>query len=930
MTSTVYELVLPRLAWRRVRVLSFEATERLSEGYVFDLRVLLDQPQREVARVLRGESATFITHLGKQPRFVHGIINEVRFEHVVPFGDGARAEVSLRLVPRLWLLTRRRRSRVFTGMSLREVVQRVLAQAGIPSLWQLEHEPPKRDYLTQYEETDEELVRRLTAEAGIFFSFLQPPIPAAGDFGDVHDLDAVLDELGDVLAIARDVASSVSGGLTAGMGGVQEVPVFSDGTTGYFAMGVVPDGIEVLVQQSLAQLTKLAADALPGASSVIETVGSLGAEALSAVIPSEHLPFRPDTDALREDTEHGRVISLKVRDAIRADHAVFRTYDPRRPLALLEARDPPLLGRGEGDLETLAGVAGGSLEALDASDAVGALRTVGGRLLGALGEGAFELYEHHDPFALPEWDYLESEAKRILRAEQRDERLAEGSSDCDLLAPGARFHLDGHPADWANREYATVEVHHRGHAHAGLGPEQDVPVYRNTFWAVPANVPFVPIRPPRRSVQTCLTATVIGTSEDADLMTQGMAEVKVRFHWDREQRGTCWLRCMQSWSGAGFGTQYMPRVGMEVVVGFDGGDPDRPIVLGCVYNGTHPTPFPLPLSQTRSGIRTQTTPGGEGFNELSFEDRRGQEQIFVHAQRNLDLEVDHDRTGKIQHDDTLEVDHDQTITVAGRQRERVESGQHLQVRQERRVEVDGAHEIVTRGDLTESVTGTASERVNGAADRAVGGSSRERVGGDSVLQVSGNRVELIGQQEAPKSRSIRVEGKSHLSAMATQEIDSDDEIVLRVGPSSIRITKERIEISADEIILGAKDATQKMTEGNITLLADSTLAGIAQKVVLESDGGSLGLTSEASLQGSRVLLNSPESASDAVEHETPEPTLIELTDQDGQPLAYERYRIDLEDGSSVCGVLDADGKARVFLDQAGEVTFPDLPDVEPS
>ena len=199
-----------------------------------------------------------------------------------------------------------------------------------------------------------------------------------------------------------------------------------------------------------------------------------------------------------------------------------------------------------------------------------------------------------------------------------------------------------------------------------------------------------------------------------------------------------------------------------------------------------------------------------------------------------------------------------------------------------------------------------------------------------MLQVGGNRVELVGSHESPKSRTVRIEGRSEISSSGASSIDSEEELVLRVGASSIRITDQRIELNSPEITIAAKDATQKMGEGDIMLLADGTLAGIAEQIVLKSQGASLGLTSEASLDGSRVLLNSPESAEDSVEHEPPEPTVIELCDEDGQPMPYERFRIDLEDGSSVSGVLDAEGRASVFVDQGGEILFPDLPDVDPS
>src|SRR5262249_39025879 len=158
-------------------------------------------------------------------------------------------------------------------------------------------------------------------------------------------------------------------------------------------------------------------------------------------------------------------------------------------------------------------------------------------------------------------------------------------------------------------------------------------------------------------------------------------------------RSSCWIRTMHPWGGAGWGVQHIPRVGMEVVVVFEGGDPDKPLVLGCVYNGTHPPPFALPADRTRSGIRTQSSPGGGGNNELSFEDRRGQEQVYLHAQRDLDEVVEHDHTLEVRADERIRVARNQTSYV------------------------DGDRIDVVSGNSDERVSGTLVTRVEGAERR---------------------------------------------------------------------------------------------------------------------------------------------------------------------------------------------------------------------
>src|SRR5262249_16168296 len=144
------------------------------------------------------------------------------------------------------------------------------------------------------------------------------------------------------------------------------------------------------------------------------------------------------------------------------------------------------------------------------------------------------------------------------------------------------------------------------------------------------------------------TARVTGSDPTEEIRVDEEGRVKVRFFWDRDgepdPRSSCFLRVAQVWAGAGFGFWFVPRVGMEVVVSFVGGDPDQPLVTGCVYNGAHPLPYKMPDHKTRSTIRTVSTPGGDGFNEIRFEDLAKQEQIFVHAQRDLDEQVRRNHT----------------------------------------------------------------------------------------------------------------------------------------------------------------------------------------------------------------------------------------------------------------------------------------------
>jgi hypothetical protein len=277
------------------------------------------------------------------------------------------------------------------------------------------------------------------------------------------------------------------------------------------------------------------------------------------------------------------------------------------------------------------------------------------------------------------------------------------------------------------------------------------------------------------------------------------------------------------------------------------------------------------------------------------------------------------------HDDFARVDGDQEWIVRGRQRTRIDNGQEVIARVGHSLEVEGAHRIITRGMRTDQVIGNASVEVEGPLTRRLGDGSGDVVFGDATRRVDGSSAELVRQ-----ARSVRVEGASELSSGGANQIASDSEVVLRCGESGIRVSAERIELYAPEIVLSGKDAALRLAAGDMSLVAKGRLQGVADKVLLKSHGAGLGLSSDASVDGARVLLNSPNRARDAVEPKTVTPTIIELKDRRGRPVPHRRYRVELSDGSALTGTLDENGRAEILTEVAGEVVFPDLAEVTPA
>lgn len=261
-------------------------------------------------------------------------------------------------------------------------------------------------------------------------------------------------------------------------------------------------------------------------------------------------------------------------------------------------------------------------------------------------------------------------SQRALERQRADRRQAVGKSDQCALSSGHFMPLSEHPYDEWNALWLLTEVSHQGRqpqvleehaADPGPAPEDGFSQgYRNHFVATPWEVFY---RPPlahkKPRVLGVQTARVTGPVNE-EVHCDQYGRVKVQFHWDREgqhdDNSSCWLRVASSWAGDRYGALTLPRVGMEVVVAFLEGDPDQPIITGCLPNSLNPTPYPLPANKTRSVLRSRSTPQGSGYNELHIEDRKGQELIYLHAQRDLEQHINHD--SRLQVDGTRE----ETIT----------------------------------------------------------------------------------------------------------------------------------------------------------------------------------------------------------------------------------------------------------------------------
>ncbi|MFO0619290.1 MAG: type VI secretion system tip protein TssI/VgrG [Polyangiaceae bacterium] len=871
-----------------LRVQRFTGREAMSKPYRFDVEVVAALPPAALEPLVLGQRGRFAIRSDGKVRSIHGVVAGISYGGPVK-ADREVYRYDLRLVPGLWLLTKRRGSRVFRDLPIDEVIDAVARGAGLGTRFELRAELPKRAYTTQFEETDEAFIRRLAAENGILFYFEQPRF-----------------EIDDALAEALGDASPLPALTGAAVDQLSEL---------------LPDAISAELHEKIVFTDQPRYPAMPAGGIVGDVM-----DAVTGSAPSLHFEVGGALTRGDDLTLASAVLKRRLRETA----ATYKEYDPRRPLAHLQASQRIGPEPSEALRRATTGLVSGDIGA--AAGELGQLATeVLGVVRGYVEPHHLEDYEHEGRDLYPSWERGQEEPSRILRQRRRRAQIVMGESGCPRVAPGHRFRIEEHPVDGLNGEYVAVSVRHEGVASFRL--TEGILGYRCAFECVPSEVAYVPPRPARRSVQVCLTATVIGPGGD-DIHVNDRGEIQVRFHWERStptDGGTCWIRTMHAWAGAGWGTQFIPRVGMEVIVVFEGGDPDKPIVLGSVYNGVTPPPFALPAHKTISGFRTKSSPTGDGFNELSFEDAAGNERILMHAERDYDRVVKRDRSATIARDDRTEVAGHRAVVV--QHTDTLEAAdQKVLVRADSTTRVDGRRLVSVGGDATEEVAGARRSAVMGNDRTTVFGVKETVVHDDTTVRVLGGVAMLVGRDEARRSCTLAVEGPFTVSAAETLELLSHQDIVLRVGTSSLRITDSAIEIAAGEVTVRGKDARLLLKEGQGKVKVKDNFQVVSDdQIILKSSGASLGLKSEAKLDGSQVLLNSPSEASDTIETNDPPDTKIELTDQDGKPLAYTRFRIVLDGKKGeYTGFTDGEGKATVPIAASGKVTFPDHPDVESS
>jgi type VI secretion system secreted protein VgrG len=361
---------------------------------------------------------------------------------------------------------------------------------------------------------------------------------------------------------------------------------------------------------------------------------------------------------------------------------------------------------------------------------------------------------------------------------------------------GATFRLSGQTRDDQNREYLAFGAGYdlEFSAYEGL-PDPNPGTYYCSFGALTTQQQFRPARiTAKPHVTGPQTAVVVGPAGD-EIYTDKYGRVKVQFPWDRygkkDENSSCWMRVSHPWAGKNWGMVAIPRIGQEVIVDFLEGDPDEPIITGRVYNAEQMPPYALPANQTRSTAKSRSTKGGtaSNYNEIRLEDKIGSEQIFINAERDLDLRVENDAREY--------VSGDRSLIVNTNQRELVNADKHGHVKGSHLEKIDGDVSLniggkrmeKTVGDQSSSVGGDRKEQVGGARALTVGKDQSEQIGGNLSLQVGQSRNERVGQTHALEAGQA-----IHLKGGMTVVIEAGMQLSLKgpggfidIGPAGVSI-----------------------------------------------------------------------------------------------------------------------------------------------
>jgi len=474
---------------------------------------------------------------------------------------------------------------------------------------------------------------------------------------------------------------------------------------------------------------------------------------------------------------------------------------------------------------------------------------------------------------------------------QAQYELADAESDARGICAGYLLNMTRHPRSDQNREYLIVSTQIEMRNNEWESADEAGIEYQCRFTAMSSQEAYRPKRQTRRPfVQGPQTAVVVGPAGD-EIYTDKYGRVKVQFFWDRlgkkDQNSSCWMRVSHPWAGKNWGMIAIPRIGQEVIVDFIEGDPDQPIITGRVYNAEQMPPYALPANMTQTGIKTRSSKGGTGanFNEIRFEDKKGAEQLFIHAEKNQDIEVENDETHWVGHDRTKTIDHDETVHVKHDRTETVDNNETITIGVDRTEQV-GSNESITIGvNRTESVGSNENITIGANRTESVGSNETITIGSNRSITVGANETATVAQQRTHTvginetiaigaaqeiaigaAQSVTIGAAQNISVGVNRSVDVGSNLSTNVGADESRsvgggrsstIGKDDSLNVAKNLVINAGDSvTIKTGSASISMKKDGTIVIKGKDITIDGSGKiNIKASSDVVMKGSKILQN---------------------------------------------------------------------------
>ncbi|ORL62994.1 type VI secretion system Vgr family protein [Pseudomonas putida] len=579
---------------QELQLLSFSGREAISELFSFQVELISQDARIELKKLIGKKVTLGIALADGSTKYISAHVSD--FVHTG--ADGGIANYTAELVPWIWILSRRRDSRIFQDKTTEQIVKEVFAYYLTLADHEFRLSQPLKpiSYCTQYQESDLNFVLRLLEQEGLFFTFQHSQ-----------------------------------------------------------------EGHRMIISDDSSMLPQL-----------------------------ERQPV----------IRYHRASVTETADSITSWSAARRFQPTRLTLKSFDYKQP-----GNPHLVQLNSV----------------------NQQGDIGH--YEVFEYEGLYGYANADEGMRKARHRLEAMEVNGKTFNGESNCRAMEPGHYFELTQHydhdndaPDD---RQFLILSVNHWGQNNYANDGEAG---YRNGFTCIRRKIPFRPeLHTPRSAITGPQTAIVVGPPGE-EIYTDELGRVKLQFHWDRNgefnDQSSCWVRVAQTGASGGFGSIQIPRVGDEVVVVFLDGNPDRPLIMGSLYNTSNTPPWSLPANKTQSGFLTRSTKGkGANANFFRFEDKAGAEQIIMHAERNLDTEVEAD--------DSLQVGGNRTIKVEGKHSETIKLETSIAVE-------EGSYFVtVDQGDVKIKAAKSITLEV---------GKSTLVMSSDGTITLSGVSVDVTGSE----------------------------------------------------------------------------------------------------------------------------------------------------------------------------------------